>query len=268
MVWFKVDDGAAFHHKVIAAGNSAMGLWVRAGSWSAQQLTDGYVPEHMVTVLGTVVQARRLVRAGLWTEAEGGYWFHDWTENDRNPTRDETLLRRKRDSERQSRRRKNNPPNPEDSQDTDDSPPVTPPVSPPVSHGGCPAPPARPVHVSPNGDTSGGARTQATRLPDEFTVTDEMRSWAEIKTPDVPVDYETEKFADYWRAQSGQRGTKRDWVGTWRNWLRKAQEDAGRRRPGQDDRSGPRSTRDQKFADAQRLKQQPGDDGWNLRVIS
>lgn len=31
MPWFKVDDTLALHGKVVAAGNPAMGLWVRAG---------------------------------------------------------------------------------------------------------------------------------------------------------------------------------------------------------------------------------------------
>ena len=33
--WFKVDDNLALHPKVLGAGNAAMGMWVRAGSWSA-----------------------------------------------------------------------------------------------------------------------------------------------------------------------------------------------------------------------------------------
>jgi len=43
MPWFKVDDTLAFHAKVVAAGNAAMGLWVRAGAHSMQQLTDGFI---------------------------------------------------------------------------------------------------------------------------------------------------------------------------------------------------------------------------------
>lgn len=152
MVWFKVDDSLAFHRKAISAGNSAMGLWVRAGSWSAQQLTDGYVPDHVVAVLGTEAQARRLVRAGLWMEADGGYQFHQWTDDDRNPTRDEVLLRRKRDSERQQRKRGNNRPNPEAQQVTDDRPPVTHAGSHGGNHGGCPDPPTRPDPSSPKGE--------------------------------------------------------------------------------------------------------------------
>ena len=57
MVWFRVDDNLGFHHKVIAAGNPAMGLWVRAGSVCASQLTDGFVADHMIASLGVSVGA-------------------------------------------------------------------------------------------------------------------------------------------------------------------------------------------------------------------
>lgn len=87
MTWFKVDDTLAFHRKTVAAGVAAMGLWVRAGSWSAQTLTDGFVPEHMVPPLadGDAGLAGRLVEAGLWRRVRGGYSFHEWAE--RQPSR-------------------------------------------------------------------------------------------------------------------------------------------------------------------------------------
>lgn len=87
MTWFKVDDGLAFHAKVVLAGNAAMGLWVRAGSWVAQQLTDGFVPDQIVTTLGTRVQAKALEDAGLWLRDGDGYRFHGWL--DYNPTAEE-----------------------------------------------------------------------------------------------------------------------------------------------------------------------------------
>lgn len=80
MPWFRVDDNLAFHAKVIAAGNAAMGLWVRAGSYSMQQLTDGHVPLDVARLLGKKSEADRLVTVGLWTERDdsGGYDFHEW----------------------------------------------------------------------------------------------------------------------------------------------------------------------------------------------
>ena len=94
VTWFKVDDTLAFHHKTVAAGVSAMGLWVRAGSWCAQTLTDGFVPEHMVPALadGDAGLAGRLVEAGLWRRVKGGYTFHEWAE--RQPSRQSIENRR------------------------------------------------------------------------------------------------------------------------------------------------------------------------------
>lgn len=59
----------------------------------------------------------------------------------------------------------------------------------------------------------------ATRLPDDFTITDEMRRWAKDTVPTVDIDWHTEGFKDYWRAKS-TNATKKDWVATWRNWMR------------------------------------------------
>lgn len=80
MPWFKVDDLLAMNRKAVHAGNGAMGLWVRAGSWCAQNLTNGHVPLPIARTLGSPAEARRLVAAGLWHEVDGGYEFHDWFE--------------------------------------------------------------------------------------------------------------------------------------------------------------------------------------------
>lgn len=93
MPWFQVDDQLPVHRKVTAAGNAAMGLWVRAGSWSQQNLTGGFVPVNVVKTLGTIAQANALVAAGLWHTADGGYEFHDW---DKHQMSVEEIKERKR----------------------------------------------------------------------------------------------------------------------------------------------------------------------------
>ena len=97
MGWFKVDDQLAFNAKVMLAGNSAMGLWVRAGSWSSAQLTGGFIPAHMANAMANAManpcDADALVMAGLWHEAEGGYQFHDW--NDFQPDAEAEKEKRK-----------------------------------------------------------------------------------------------------------------------------------------------------------------------------
>jgi hypothetical protein len=81
--------------------------------------------------------------------------------------------------------------------------------------------------------TTRGERTRGVRIPEPFIVTKAMREWAAVEVPLVDVDSSTRVFVDYWRAAT-RNATKRDWVATWRNWLRKDQADAesrgGRRR--------------------------------------
>lgn len=91
MPWFKVDDQLALHRKARAAGNAAMGLWVRAGSLCAAQLDDGHVDSDVPALLGGKrTDAARLENAGLWHAAghgcdecpqprdPRGWVFHDW----------------------------------------------------------------------------------------------------------------------------------------------------------------------------------------------
>ena len=48
----------------------------------------------------------------------------------------------------------------------------------------------------------------------------------------IDLTEETKRFIDYWIAIPGARGRKLDWDATWRNWIRRAQDDAGRRNKG------------------------------------
>lgn len=107
MTWFKVDDGWWSHPKVIPLECSdPRSIWVTAGSWCAQHLTDGYLPEYalkMITDLrGSKLKAAcdDLVEAGLWRRAPGGYQFHDWEKY--QPSRAEIEKRREADRERKS----------------------------------------------------------------------------------------------------------------------------------------------------------------------
>lgn len=103
MPWFKVDDTLALHTKTVVAGNAAMGLWVRAGSWSMQTLSDGFVPDAIVSQLGSAGQAKRLVEVGLWDRLPTGYAFHEW--HQRQPTKAQVHADRAATAERQRKSR-------------------------------------------------------------------------------------------------------------------------------------------------------------------
>lgn len=98
MPWFKIDDSAHSHPKFIRAGNAALGLWLRCGSYSAQHLLEGFIPKAVVKPFGgTPAQVRKLLEAGLWHDAghdckrcpqpADGYMIHDYFEGGRNVTK-------------------------------------------------------------------------------------------------------------------------------------------------------------------------------------
>ncbi|MFD0078195.1 hypothetical protein ACFVIY_37840 [Streptomyces sp. NPDC127166] len=115
MSYFAVDDGAHSHPKFMAATNAALGLWVRTGSWVAQQLTDGHVPGTVAKLYGTPAQARSLVAAGLWHAAghecprcpqprNGDYYMHDYAASG-NKSRAEIKARREQSAAGSKRHR-------------------------------------------------------------------------------------------------------------------------------------------------------------------
>lgn len=165
-MWFKVDDQLAFHRKTVAAGNAAMGLWVRAGSWCAMHLTDGHVPAHMVALIGTPAQARRLVKAGLWIEVPDGYLFHQWGEEGRQPSAQKVRDLRKKSADRQAdfRERKYGKP-----QVTDTSNDVSHTVSNGVTNAVTNSAPTRPdpTRTSSSGNLGGGSTERNARTTTE-----------------------------------------------------------------------------------------------------
>ena len=99
MSWFKVDDKLHSHPKVLQVPLRAMGLWVKAGAWCSDHLTDGHVPKAILPVLGgNAGDARALVGAGLWVAHGDGWVFHDWLEQ--NPSRAEVEAEREKNRER------------------------------------------------------------------------------------------------------------------------------------------------------------------------
>ena len=76
-------------------------------------------------------------------------------------------------------------------------------------------------------------RKMGTRLPDDWFPTRELVGWARDECPHVESKRETDRFRDYWHSKPGKDGRKVDWVKTWRNWMRTAEDRQGPRdRPG------------------------------------
>lgn len=113
MPFFPVDDQLWGHPKVAEAGDAALGLWTRAGSYCANYLTEGVITAGMLRMLqAKPAQVRALVKVGLWHGAghdcdqcpqpdRGGYVFHEWNKHG-NRTREQVEADRAAAAARQS----------------------------------------------------------------------------------------------------------------------------------------------------------------------
>lgn len=62
--------------------------------------------------------------------------------------------------------------------------------------------------------TDKGSRLSITELPDDW------KAFAEQEEPDLDPKRLFENFKDYWNGLSGAKAIKKDWKGTWRNFVR------------------------------------------------
>jgi len=67
---------------------------------------------------------------------------------------------------------------------------------------------------------------KADRLPVDFKLPREWGEWALNNSPlsHEQIREEGEKFRDYWINVEGAKGRKKDWLATWRNWIRRAKD--------------------------------------------
>ena len=67
------------------------------------------------------------------------------------------------------------------------------------------------------------AKNRGTRLPDDWVLPRSWGEWAVAKGFAVErIREEADKFKDYWISKPGAAGRKLDWLATWRNWMRNA----------------------------------------------
>jgi hypothetical protein len=73
-------------------------------------------------------------------------------------------------------------------------------------------------------------------VPDDWTLTPELRAWAVAEVPGLDIDTETKKWLDHHRAVDSQF---REWGSAWKKWMRTAHQDLERRNRSRPQRSGP-----------------------------
>jgi hypothetical protein len=62
-------------------------------------------------------------------------------------------------------------------------------------------------------------RSTASRLPDDWNLTQERRRIAETEGADATRTFAN--FTDYWKSAGGQKARKHDWDAAWRIWCRR-----------------------------------------------
>lgn len=87
MAWARIDDQLFMHPKIRKAGPQATLLHIAALTYCNQQLTDGFIPEDVLPMIGmfafldpanAMANADRLLSTGLWDAVANGYQIHDY----------------------------------------------------------------------------------------------------------------------------------------------------------------------------------------------
>lgn len=82
-LYSRVYGSITWHAKALAAGDAALGVWVRLLGHCAQHLTDGRIPTAIAVAVGAsspgAIEA--LARVGLLEPVEGGYQMHDYLDH-------------------------------------------------------------------------------------------------------------------------------------------------------------------------------------------
>jgi hypothetical protein len=93
MAWVKIDDQAPRNAKLLRAGPAACWLWVCGLAHCQSQLSDGFIADAALAMMGVSGVSRCqklagvLVACGLFERVDGGYQVHDY--HDYNATRSE-----------------------------------------------------------------------------------------------------------------------------------------------------------------------------------
>lgn len=259
MAWFKMDDGFANSKPVLRIPRryrlQAVGLWALAGTWSAKEETDDFIPEYVLEELcGTPGVANQLVQAGLWEIVKGsskdpigivsasssdptsilsasssdsqlsGWVYRNWSKY--QPTKAELEENREKERIRKANYRMSQRDTSgmgagqaEGHQQASEHPDPT-------------RPGPAPIEEEAKASSSSPAK-RGKRIPADFAVTPDMVTWARANCPGVDGQRQTQKFINHFTAKTGRDATKLDWVATWRNWMLNAAERAPQGKPQQ-----------------------------------
>lgn len=215
MAWFKVDDGFYTSMKFLSIHREhqaqAAGAWLLCGTWSADKMTDGFVPYSVMSLWEFDPEVvGQLVTVGLWDhdEERDGIQFHDWAEY--QPTRDQ--LEQKRNS-RSEINRKNAEKRWDDAKDMQTECETD--AKDMQNHAPEPVPEPVPIEVVIS------KPKRMTTLKADWKPSPAGYDYARERAPGLNIAVAIENFMDY---NLRNARTNADWDAAWRTWVRKSVE--------------------------------------------
>lgn len=207
MSWFKLDDRFFDNPKIAGISDAAKIAYLKAGTYCARELTDGLLPFFKGKEYAGSTRVMKELVPSLWEPFEAGFQVHDYLKY--NPTRAQVLAEREAAQQRMFRRR-----SPVGS--PEQTPEQTPEVRGEVR--GTPVDPD-PPSVSNETVSKRNGRKRELLEADVAGLRDDF--------PLLNVDREAEKYVDWLRTKGDPH---KDHVAGFRNWLRKAEDDAKAKR--------------------------------------
>jgi hypothetical protein len=252
MSWFRVDDKSAFHEKILKAGNEGWGAFCRAGASSSGQGTNGRISIETAHTIAKPKVWKHLIEVAELVERIPGstdLMLHDYL--DWNPSADEVRasIEAKRNAGRKGGTNKSSSlsktlaaatadaqaPATADAQANAKQNPSIIPTQPNHTDQTRSLPSGVDECPTSDGDASGEVEPKAktakrgTRAPSSVDpAADAWLASHGIPSLSSALGSTAAEFLDYWAGIPGQRGTKLDWAGTWRNRLRDIEKRTGR----------------------------------------
>lgn len=253
MPWFYVDDGFSDSKPVMnlpdhlircPARLAVCGLWVLGGSWSAKEELDGFIPDTKLRQLGITPTIRHLMTdpgplsAPLFDTTAYGVVTRSWHKWQKTKAELEANRKREADKKRKWRAgqkgRNYLPASTDEDVSPQDSPVDTSDDSKDVSTGDigvdsrARAPRPDPITEElTNVRSSVGPRKRGARLDPNWQPSPETISAMRTELgATINLSAEHRRFVDYWTDKTGKDATKISWEGTWRNWMRRAADQA------------------------------------------
>lgn len=202
---------------ILEAGPEAELLWVRILSFLASVRTDGTLTELQLKSVGYGLRnlrrrVERLQEVGLLLHDGARYEARSWSKWNRSAQEIDNYLAAERD--RKARKRAENADNSgRNSGDFRTESALSPVQSSSVQK-----------EVSKETSTR---RARGSRISPDWMPEADLIQTMRDECPQVNLEAEHRVFIDYWIAQPGQKGVKTDWPATWRNWMRRKQDERG-----------------------------------------